>query len=77
MSAEATAPVLLRIVRGGAGPDELAALAIVLLARTRTTAEEQPAQAAAAVRWPTGLAAHRPAGAWATPARPGWSAPGN
>ena len=68
MSGPGDARPVLRLVRGSATPEELAALVAVVVARSGSAAPT-PAAAASSSRW----AARGPGSSWSTwDGRPGW-----
>ncbi|MFI7533170.1 acyl-CoA carboxylase epsilon subunit [Streptosporangium sp. NPDC049376] len=67
-------PIL--VVRGEAGAEELAALAVVLLAlgRRGTPGATPPGEGASRpVPWSEGLDGYRPPGSWASGEHPSWA----
>ncbi|QMU74619.1 acyl-CoA carboxylase subunit epsilon [Streptacidiphilus sp. PB12-B1b] len=64
-------PALLRVEHGNPSPEELVALAVVLLARARAT--EPPQAALRRALWSTAWS-HQP-GSWTAPPPPRWHTP--
>jgi hypothetical protein len=68
-------PEALRVLRGNPTPEEVAVLALALLAVSHRGAQPAGEQTAVRPRWPRGADPVPAAGQWAGGARPGWCSP--